>query len=256
MTGQDAAERLFAALGIPAGALVNRRVAKSLIVEHAKLSAADRRAVEDGVERLDWRATLTPAKAGLPAFTDDAREYTDIVVMTAELRLGAKRVRLTELIHRAVTAPLLLIAQDGAGATLSAGLKRRHEREAGRVVVERLADGPLLGEEADLITDAFLASLDIARAPAADLWGLHRALAERVEAFAAARASGVWRLPTTEAEAEARRAALGRLARERAEAERLRRSARTEKRLASRIALAGRVTEAERVLAATLAELA
>jgi hypothetical protein len=251
-----ASERLFAALGIPETARVATRVAKSLLGEQAGLTAADRRAVETGIERLDWRATLKPASIGLEAFADAERDYPNIVVMTLALREGAKSARLTEIIHRAIAAPLVLIGQDGGGATLSVGLKRRHEREAERAVVERLVVGPpVSGGAGETAEDAFLASLDLARLPARDLWDAHRALAERIEALAAARACGVWRLPADEAQSRARREALARLAAAQREVQRLRRAAAGEKRLAARVALAGAVARAEKALAETIAAL-
>ena len=87
-------DNLYDALALPPAALLNRRVAKSLLSERGDLSSADRRRVDTGLERLTWRATLKPAHAGVPAFNDDARDYAQIVVMTALLRPVAQVDRL------------------------------------------------------------------------------------------------------------------------------------------------------------------
>ncbi len=253
----EAAERLWQALRVPDEARVDRRVAKSLLVEKAELTAADRCAVETGIERLLWRATLKPGTVGLSAFADATRDYTDVVVMSVTFRADAKAARLVEVIHRAVTAPLLLIVDEAHGASLSVGLKRKHERETSRVVVERIVvSPPVPAKPDDVLADAFLTSLDIALLPARDLWSLSVAIAERVETFTAASATGEWRLPRDDDEAMRRRDALGRLDAQRREVDRLRRAASTEKRLAARIELAGGVTRAEAELYRTLASLA
>lgn len=238
MVPAEDAERLFEALALPAQALVERRVAKSLLAERGGLAPADRRAAEAGIERLNWRATLQPSTVAVPAYADEVRDYAQIVVMAAALRPGAKEERLVEVIHRAVAHPLLLVCEGPRGATLSAGPKRRHEREAGRVVVERIATSPSLGACAPENARAFLDSLALPGVPAADLWSLHEAWAGRIEAFAASRITGRFRPPADIAEAAARRAALAAYEAAARELARLRRAAGAERRLSVRIDLA------------------
>ena len=232
---------------------------KSKLAEGGGLSAADRRLAEAGVERLLWRATLRPANLGVAAFADEERDYAEIVVMTAELRPGAKAPRLVEVVHRAVTAPLVLVVGGAEQAALSIGVKRRHEREAVRRVVERLALSPPVGIGGtvdDPVQGAFLASLDLARLPAADLYAAHRALEERAEAYAAGRATGVWRLPGDETKAGLRRGALERLEAERRDVTALRMQAARATSLAARVALSHKVEFAEAALTRTVASLA
>lgn len=54
------ADDLLAALHLPAEAEVSRRVPKSLLLEHGAPTAADRRGINEGVDRLTWVATLKP----------------------------------------------------------------------------------------------------------------------------------------------------------------------------------------------------
>lgn len=243
----SALDRLYAALDLPQAAAVERRVAKSLLAERGELSAADRRILETGLERLTWRATLRPSSAGLAPFEDETRGYREIVVMAAELRTDAKTDRLVEVIHRAIAHPLVLLAGDGEAARLSVGLKRNHEREAGRVVVERLTTGPdvTLADDADGVQAAFLASLDLAALPAHDLWSLHQGWGERAEAFAAGRITGTFRLADDAAQAAARREALDAWSRQAREIAALRKEAARETRLNRRIELSRNVASAE-----------
>lgn len=244
-----ASERLYDALAIPAGARADRRVAKSTLVERGDLTTADRKAVEAGIERLTWRATLTPKTVGLAAFQDDVRDYGQIVVMAAVLRSGAKADRLAELIHRAIAHPLTLLIETEGDPCLSVGLKRRHEREAGRVVVERLTLGPCLNASSDEMETAFLDSLNLAATGAGDLWSLHTRWGERVEAFSAARITGRFRPPVDSQDAERRREALVQYGTAARDLDRLRKRAQSERQLNRRITLANEVVRAEGRLA-------
>jgi hypothetical protein len=199
---------------------------------------------------------LRPSNIGLAAFEDEARRYREIVVMTAQLREGAKAGRLAEIIHRAVTPPLVLCLADAEGASLSIGLKRRHEREAAADVVERFAASPPVSEEGGGEPERrFIDSLDVSIIRVGNLWALHGALAARAEAFRAARATGCWRLTTDSQEEERRRGALVELDAQKREIARLRRQASSEKRLAARIALSHDVARAEAELKRTLEQL-
>lgn len=245
-----AADRLYDALGIPAAARVDRRIAKSMLVERGDLTSADRKAVEAGVERLTWRATLTSKTIGLAALQDDARDYGQMVVMAAELRAGAKTDRLAELIHRAIAHPLTLLIEAEDDPRLTIGLKRRHEREADRVVVERLTVGPdLNAADDDPVETAFLESLNLAATGAGDLWSLHTRWGERVEAFSAARITGRFRPPVDSQDAERRREALVQYGTAARDLDRLRKRARSERQLNRRITLANEVARAEGRLA-------
>lgn len=250
-----AVDRVLQALDLPAATAINRRVPKTVFNEQADLSAADKRLLDSGLERLDWRATLRPASVGLLAYEDEVRAYPQIVVMSARLRSGAGADGLTTVIHRAIAHPLLLLCEDSVGVILSVGLKRRHEREASRVVVERMAASPSLTADGAPVTEAFLNSLALAGIGGRDLRALHQGWAERIEALTASGITGAFRLPEDEAEAEARRAGLADHAAQVREVAALRKRAKAEKQLNRRIDLAGEVARAEDQLARIVARL-
>ena len=250
-------EHVFEALALPAATAINRRVPKTVFNEQADLSPADKRLLDSGLERLDWRATLRPASVGLSAYEDEVRAYPQIVVMSARLRSGAGADRLTTVIHRAIAHPLLFVCEAEEGVVLSVGLKRRHEREAERMVVERMATSPPLKVMADPapVMKAFLNNLALTGIGGRDLWALHLGWAERIEALTAAGITGAFRLPEDEAEAGARRAGLADYATQVREVAALRKRAQAEKQLNRRIDLAGDVARAEQQLARIVAGL-
>ena len=243
MASEDA-DRLYDALALPRDALVERRVPKSTLVEQGQLSPADRRLTEAGIERLTWRATVQPFNTGVAAFSDAVRDYAQIVVMAVELRPGTKSERLVEVIHRAIAHPLLLVCDGAEGASLSTGIKRRHEREAGRVVVERIAASPPVADCPGAVAAPFLASLALAAQAGSNLWSLHEGWAGSLEALQVAQVTGAYSAPANADEAAERREALAAFRTATAEALRLRKAAGAERRLNRRIELANAARQA------------
>jgi hypothetical protein len=165
---------LVDALGLPPGARVDARVPKKLLLEQGAPTAADKRAIQDGVDELQWFAACKPATIAVPAFSDHTREYLEIAVVGCAFRPGAKSARLIELIHRAIPYPVVLITTDEGGLAVSAAHKRRAQNEAGRFVIDRVAAAtglrPGTGDAAD---EAFLQSLSLAQQPRSDLYALY-----------------------------------------------------------------------------------
>lgn len=130
------------ALALPPEARVDRRVPKKLLLEQG--AAADRRQIQDGIEELLWVAALKPTNIGVPAFRDEVREYLEIAVLTATLRAAARPARFTELIHRAIPYPVVLVTLHGGAVSLSLAHKRWSQGETGKVVIQELRYTPQL----------------------------------------------------------------------------------------------------------------
>jgi len=130
------ADDLLAALGLPAATRVDQRVPKKLFLENGAPTAADRRAITEGVEECRWVAALKPHTIGVPDYRDTDREYVEIHVIRLTATPAAKTTRLTELVHRAIPYPLLLVHEQGPGLALSAAHKRHSLGEAGKTVLE------------------------------------------------------------------------------------------------------------------------
>jgi len=209
MTAEGAILAVVNALALPPGARVDARVPKKLLVEQGAPTAADKRAIQDGIDELQWLAACKPSTIGVPNFSDEIREYLEIAVVACVFRAGAKAARLVELIHRAIPYPVLLITLDEAGLTVSAAHKRQAQNEAGRVVIDAVVGASGLHPEApDELERGFLQSLALPHQPRRDLWTLYEGWVARIEAMNAARLNGSY-IATDEPQAvEKRRQAL------------------------------------------------
>jgi hypothetical protein len=180
---------LIAALDLPEGARVNRRVPKKLLVEHGAPTAADKRCINDGIEEVHWLAALKPTTIGVPEFRDTAREYLEIAVMSVALRSGAQAGRLAELIHRAVPYPVFLIVSQGDVLAISLAHKRWSQSETGVTVLggDMVAADLGAGQDGGF-RQAFVDALPMARQPRANLFALYQGWMDTIMALLAAAA--------------------------------------------------------------------
>ncbi|MCP5365824.1 MAG: DUF4391 domain-containing protein [Hyphomicrobiales bacterium] len=226
------------ALGLPPSARVDVRVPKKLLVEQGAPTAADKRAIQDGIDELQWFAACKPATIGVQAFSDDTREYLEIAIVGCVFRPGAKAARLIELIHRAIPYPVLLVTVDESGLSVSAAHKRHAQNDSGRTVIEHVVTaGSIRADAVDSVQIAFLKSLALAQQPRTDLFALYTGWIARIEAINAARLTGAFVATDDQEALDRRREALDAHARLTKEIESLRAKARHEKRLSRRVDL-------------------
>ena len=251
MTGAE----LIAALDLPPGAQVDRRVPKKLLLEHGAPTAADKRAINNGVETLSWIAVLKPDTIAVPDYRDETREYLEIAVLSLVLRGEAKTGRLLELVHRAVPYPVLLV-MEGDPPGLSLAHKRWSQLETGKVVLEGDVLAMTWDDDRDAAHESALrASLRLADRPQASLHALYQGWMEAVLALLAASRTGTFALSDTLERSMARRAGLQECTRLEAEVARLRAAAAKEKRLPRQVELNLEIKRLEAALVATSATL-
>jgi hypothetical protein len=247
---------LVAALDLPPGARVDRRVPKTLLVEHGAPTAADKRRINEGIAEVHWVATLKPTTIGVPALRDEVREYLEIAVLSVTLRAEAKVERLAELIHRAVPYPVLLLVAEGARLTLSLAHKRWSQGEAGATVLDgEPVAATLMDSDPGGQQSSFHEALSLARQSRSDLYLLYQSWIDKVLALLAARVTGVFAVATSPDQAAMRREALREYARLDAEIARLRSVAAKEKQVPRQVALNLELKRAEASRAAALARL-
>jgi hypothetical protein len=244
------------ALELPPGARVDRRVPKTLLVEHGAPTAADKRRINEGIEAVQWVATLKPNTIGVPAVRDEVREYLEIAVLSVALRAEAKVERLAELIHRAVPYPVFLTVTEGTRLTLSLVHKRWSQGEAGVTVLDGEPMAAMLMEsEQGGTLSSFYEALSLAHQPRADLYRLYQGWIDTLLALLAARVTGIYALAASPDQAATRREALRECARLDAEIARLRTIAAKEKQMSRQVALNLELKRAEAARTAVHARL-
>ena len=172
------------ALALPPGGAAARRLPKDVLAEHGAANAADRKAIDKVIERLDWWATLSPATIGVAAGTDNERPVPAIQLLALTAREQPTQ-RLLTMVHRSIPVPIILLTQLPAntGTRVSVAPLRKAERVDDKMVVERLIVSPDLADAGAQATKDFIASLALPRLPQVSLSALYAGLVERVEAL-------------------------------------------------------------------------
>jgi hypothetical protein len=195
------------ALGLPTSARVDLRVPKTLLVENGAPTPADKRQIQDGIEELRWVATLKPTTVGIPAYSDAARDYAEVAVLTLLLRGDAKRSRLGEIVHRAIPYPVFLIVEHGPDLAVSLAHKRRSEGKADAVVLDgKIVDAPLSPTTATV--EHCLSVLPLTHQPRTSLLALYQAWIDVLLTLHAAQRTGAFSPAASPAQAADRAAAL------------------------------------------------
>ena len=200
---------LLEALDLPAGSRVDQRVPKSLLVENGAPTAADKRLINDGIERLQWHAAIKPSNSGIQEYQDETRHYLEVAVLELTLRPKSRAQRLTELAHRAVPYPVVLLVGGAGEASLSLVHKRWSQVETDRVVLDgTVATAEPYAIDDASITAAFLGALAIGRQPQTSLHALYQGWVDTVTALQAAAYTGDFLGSPSATAASSRRAAL------------------------------------------------
>ncbi|MCY3992499.1 MAG: DUF4391 domain-containing protein [Caldilineaceae bacterium] len=227
-----------AALMLPDGAIVDRRVAKKLLIEHGARTASDRRHIREGIEEIRWLASLKPTTIGVAEYHDSGREYVEIAVLKLRLRCGARAERLTELVHRAVPYPVVLFSCGEDGLVISLAHVRWSLGEGGKTVLDgNVVATPPLNDQEHETTMAFIENLAVGSQPRATLHSLYQGWIDAVRALRVAGVTGEFQLPASQFEAEERAAALGEFYRLESRIAELNAAASKEKQIARRVDL-------------------
>ena len=161
------------------------------------------------MEELRWLAALKPTTVGVAEYRDAAREYLEIAVLKLTFRSVVRPGRLTELVHRAVPYPVLLIEWQGDTPAISLAHKRWSQGGVAKTVLEGDVVSARLGDAyTSKLTAAFYDALAMNRQPTSTLYALYQGWIDTVQALRAAKVTGNFLMPTSELEAKDRTAAL------------------------------------------------
>ena len=248
---------LIAALELPASSRVDQRIPKKLLVENGAPTAVDKRNINEGIEEIQWAASLKSSTVGVPEYRDETCEYLEITVLHIALRQDVKAARIAELTHRAIPYPLLLLLTTQDRLILSMAHIRWAQNVAGKVVLDgepvvvTLAGDSISPD----ILSAFLQSLSITRQPRANLKALYQGWLDTLTALQVAQVTGVFAQSATAEQASDRRAVLQDRRRLEAEAVRLRNIAAKENQLARRVEINIELQRLQRELDSAMQQL-
>jgi hypothetical protein len=250
MMASDALSTLMSSLELPPVCVLNERIAKKLLVENGAATPADKRAINEGIDELIWVAALKPNNIGVPIYRDDSREYLEIAILTMRCRAEARSNRITELIHRSIPYPVLLVSIVEMGQeenevirkastastpmlNVSVADKRFSQSDTQSMVLE---DGVTeVHLEADSHFEALASAMNLGKQPHDNLLRLYQGWAAILDIYRASRITGEF--APNSLSREERRSAIAEFERIEREITTLRNKAAKEKQISRRIEL-------------------
>ena len=203
-------DRLYRQMAIPDACYLGRRVFKTLFHEHAVLGITDKKAFAEDIDTITWQYTLKPSTIPIQPYADGQREYLEVAILQVDLKTLKRTGRITEIIHRAIPYPLVVVMvgppDDGPQVLLSLAHKRFSQAEKGAFVAEELFTTDWINPAApSRAQTAFLESLAIRGLPHTHFFAFYSALVDRVTALECARLTGQFRLESAAERRENRR---------------------------------------------------
>lgn len=188
-------EQLYAAMGIPEGCRLNKRIFKKLFHENSQLGITDKKAFKDDIDKVTWMFKLEPNSVSVPSFTDDEREYLEVAVIQVDCKTQKRTGRIAQIIHRAIPYPLVIVFSYQSSVLISLAHKRFSQAEEGAIV----ADEFFSTEWVDLtcptdVQTSFLDSLKLTALPHTNLYAFYSAVIERLTALECARLTSAFSL--------------------------------------------------------------
>lgn len=228
------------ALGLPEISRVDQRIPKKLLLENGAPTAADKRLISEAVDQLQWVAALKPNTVGIAEYKDEQREYLEIAVLTVLLKDNAQTSgvsRISELVHRAIPYPTLLLVAYQKDIVISLANKRWSQAVSSKVVLDEVVTSIFTFDMTkEPICQDFLHSLSLSK-PNYNLLDLYNSWVASVEALKASKLTGIFESKLTKEDIEARRVALADYERLQAEAGRIKALAKKEKQIARQVEL-------------------
>lgn len=181
-------------LGIPEASLLDKRIFKSMVLEHGQLTSADKKTLSSDVTKLTWKYTLKAGTVQVLPYEDAEREYLEVAVVEVVLSSRRRSTRIAEMIQRAIPYPVLLVMVEENGLCVSVAHKRFSLAEKGSIVAEGFLCSPWIEPPLSDLDQAFCEALALSSLSQVDFYALYRGMANAVLARMCAELTGTFAL--------------------------------------------------------------
>ncbi|AHF05583.1 hypothetical protein MARPU_12450 [Marichromatium purpuratum 984] len=247
-------DAFYAQLGLPDVGLIDKRIAKKMVLEHGQLTSADKKTLSSDVDKLTWKYTLKADTVQVLPYEDSDREYLEIDLIEADLSHRSRAPRIAELLQRAIPYPVLLVMVEGDAFCVSVAHKRFSRAEQGAIVAEGFLCSPWIEPPLSEIDQAFCEALALPSLSRVDFYALYRGMVDAVLARTCGELTGTFVVDATQPEQD-RRQRLEQCHTMERDIRRLRVAIAKEDQFAEKVELNTRIKELEDRLVRTKAEL-
>lgn len=227
----------FSFLEIPDNCWLDKPVFKKMFLDFGELSAADKKALSEDVERIRWRYTLKPDTINIAPYLDDEREYLEIAIISVELTDPKRMSRLGKLIHRAIPYPVVILFQQQDYMSISLAEKRINQADKSKLVIGDHWHTAWISPTNPRATEQqFLRSMGLSALPSSNFYAVYQAMIGLVIALIGAERTGAFK-PTASLDTNEQAKALKQISHLEREIATLRAKLKSETQLAKKISL-------------------
>ena len=114
----------YSYLQLPENCQLEKRIYKKLFYENTRMNTTDKKWFTADIESITWMYTLKPELTVIKAFEEEHFSYEEITVVELEISSNRHLKRLSDIIHRSIPYPLLLIYRENETLFFSIADKR------------------------------------------------------------------------------------------------------------------------------------
>lgn len=183
-------------LGLPERCILQKRLTKAFFEKHFTLTAAEKKLLNEGIEHMDWLASIKAAH--IPAYLTETHSYEEVQVFAVQLRASTASGRVekagtkvAELLQKYLPYHLLLFVYDAENYLVNVCTKRINQNDGSKRTLEANITSPVLSLlYADAPTKTFHEALHFAQLDKSDLRTLYASYMQAVVQCRAAAITG------------------------------------------------------------------
>ena len=180
-------------LSIPKTCELNKPVYKKYFLENGILDATDKKALKEDVNKIRWLYTLKSSTINISSYSDDERDYPEVVILHVELFSPDRVKRIASFMQRSIPYPLVLLASYENALYISLAAKRINQADREKWLVEENHDTDWINlEEPKVQQSDFLKDCKIQNFSFSNYLAFYRSIQERVLALNCAAYTGVY----------------------------------------------------------------
>lgn len=193
----------WAYLAIPEVCRIDRRIFKKQFFENTRLTVTDKKWFTNDIETIIWRYAMKPSDTNINAITEEDYAYHEIAIIEVLLKKGGHVKRLSEVIHRGIPYPLMIVFKNEHIVRLSIADKRYNMADPQSATLRSLwVTGSMDPDHLTKIDREFLNLIGFPNQPKLHLKAFYHGWIDLFNTYDAAKISGMFAVPSDQEEKE------------------------------------------------------
>jgi len=188
-------EQFYQHLGLPKACLLAKRIYKKQFHDNAKLTSAEKKALSEDVDTIEWRYTLKPSTINIPRYVTEELDYSEVALLHIRLKEAKRQQLIGKLIQRAIPYPMVLVMEHGGSLLIQVADKRINQADSDKMVIESFWDTGWisLAEPAD-VQQRLLDDFCVTDFSYANFYAFYQSIFHRIIALNCAEQTGCYTL--------------------------------------------------------------